>query len=97
MNWQITFKGKPSEREKKKVFVKLERYILLYLAREDNNGILIDQITFNRTINDSNIGIITASIDIAATEASPTPVIGPRPPKIPGEDFPSIDISELGL
>ena len=96
VNWQITFKGNPSEKEKKMIFAKLERYILLYLAHEDNNGILIDRITFNRTINDSNIGIITASTNIAATEAVPTPVVGPRPPKKPVEEFPNIEIAELG-
>lgn len=96
INWQITFKGNPSEKEKKIIFVALERYILAYLAQEDNGQILIDQITFSRTINGDNRGTISVSTGIAATEAAPTKVIGPRPPKKPVEQFPNIEIIEMG-
>ena len=95
INWKITFKENISEKEKNIEIASLEKYILTHLSRLENQDIIYDQITFNREINNTGNGILSVSTISASVGAAPTPVVGPKPPKIPGELFPNLVIEEI--
>ena len=95
LNWKITFKENIAEKEKNIAIASLEKYILIHLSRLENQDIIYDQITFNREINSSGNAILSVSTISASVGAAPTPVVGPKPPKIPGEQFPNLVIEEI--
>lgn len=89
VNWQIEFKKNVRDLDKARVLLAVQKYIFGYLSKLVDSKIVISYVKFNKVSfrGQNRVSFtVTFSYERIAKDASPTPSVGPHPPK--DEDLP---------